>query len=303
MAERPRSIPPKHFYDDVGSALFDRICELPEYYLTRAEHRLLERHASEIVVAAGTSEALIELGSGMARKTGLLLDAMLERVPSPLYVALDISPEALDASARALLENRLTLRVRAVVGDFQYDLGRAAKAAAHMAGPRLFAFLGSTIGNLDEHEAPALMRAIAREMRPEDAFLLGTDLVKDVHVLHAAYNDRAGVTARFNKNMLTVLNREMGANFDPDQWDHEASYNTRHARIEMHLRAKSSNMVTIEELGLAVRFAEGERILTEISRKFTRRSVEEMLEAGGLRLVRWFSGDDGAFALALAKRR
>jgi L-histidine N-alpha-methyltransferase len=300
LVKRPRSIPPKHFYDAAGSALFDAICDLPEYYLTRAERALLERHADAIVDLAGAPATLVELGSGMARKTGLLLSAIARRAPSPTYVPLDISPEALEASAASLLPHHPTLRVRGIVGDFGVDLPRLADVIPSE-GARLFAFLGSTIGNLDEVEAPALVRSVAARMTARDAFLLGVDLVKDAGVLHAAYNDAAGVTAKFNLNLLAVVNRELHADFDLSAWTHEARWVPERARIEMHLRSERVQRVTIADLDLRIDFDAGETLLTEISRKFTRKTAEGTLREGGMRLEHFFD-DDGIFALALARR-
>ena len=308
-----RSIPPKHFYDAAGSALFDRICELPEYYLTRVEHRLLQENADAIILATGATE-LVELGSGMARKTGALLDAMARVDPSPAYVSFDISQDALEQAAPLLLEAVPSLRMRAVVGDFTQDLGFFTAPAPHgrsqgarhrsaHAGPRrrrLFAFLGSTLGNMDETEAPALLRSIAGAMSEGDSFLLGVDLAKDAAVLHAAYNDSAGVTAAFDKNVLAVVNRELGGDFDLAAWEHDARFDAARSRIEMYLVARRAQTVHVTDLGMTVEFEAGERILTEISRKFTRPSLEATLAQGGLVLERWIS--DGAFALVLARR-
>src|SRR6185437_3189267 len=213
LLTRPRWISPKYFYDDVGSCLFDAICDLPEYYVTRAERELLEQHADRLVSRSG-ARALVEIGSGMARKTGLLARAMCARHASPIYVPFDIAPEALDASARALLDAHPTLRVRGVVGDFVRDCSRLGVHAPAFEGPRLFAFLGSTLGNLDEWAAPSLLRSISHLMTEPDRFLLGVDLVKDPRILHAAYNDAQGVTAAFNKNVLRVLARELDGDFD-----------------------------------------------------------------------------------------
>jgi len=303
MAQRPRSIPPKHFYDALGSQLFDQICELPEYYLTRAERRLLEVHAPSIAQKSGARE-LVEIGAGMARKTGLLLDALATNGGAPVYAPFDISREAIEEAAPLLLAAVPGLRVRAVIGDFTKDMRaftRRGKQHRAARTPRLFALLGSTLGNLDEMEAPALLRSIADVMDEGDAFLLGIDLVKDARILHAAYNDSAGVTARFNRNVLAVVNRELGADFDVAAWAHAAHYEAERARIEMHLVPKSAQSVRIAKLGMRVEFAAGESILTEISRKFTRDTVEATLEAGGMHLDAWYA--DGTFALALAKAR
>ena len=305
LASIPRTIPPKHFYDARGSELFDRICDLPEYYVTRAERRLLERVAPRIAERTRAT-ALLELGSGMARKTGALLAALSKhaRVSSQatIYVPLDISVDALEASAASLLAEYPDVSVRAVVGEFPRDVARMANAVpADASRPRLFAFLGSTIGNLDETEAPALLRAVAAEMVPRDAFLLGIDLVKDPSVLVAAYDDAAGVTALFNKNVLVVVNRELGADFDVASFAHEAIYDVARERIEMHLRSLRPQQVTIASLGMKIDVGDGERIRTEISRKFTRASAEATLAAGGMVLDEWFE-EDGTFALVLARR-
>ena len=307
LASAPRSIPPKHFYDAAGSELFDRICDLPEYYLTRAEHALLERVAPRIADRTRAT-ALLELGSGMARKTAPLLFALSSRArahagaAATVYVPLDISIDALEACAASLVAELPGVSVRAVVGEFPRDVGRMARAVpADASRPRLFAFLGSTMGNLDEVEAPALVRAIAEEMAPRDAFLLGIDLVKDARVLLAAYDDAQGVTALFNKNVLVVINRELGADFDVARFSHVALYDEERARIEMHLRSEGAQRVHVAALGMTLDIADGERIRTEISRKFTRASAEATLAAGGMVIDEWFE-EDATFALVLARR-
>ena len=296
FAARPRSLPPKWFYDEIGSALFDEICELPEYYLTRAERALLERDADEIARAAAADE-LLEIGSGMARKTGLVLAAIARRTEHVRYVPLDIAPEALAASARSIRALVPSVVVDPIVGDFEHDIPHIALSA--LPARRLWAFLGSTIGNLDEQAAPALVSTIASRMRPGDTFLLGVDLVKDVARLEAAYDDAAGVTARFNKNVLAVLNRVLDADFDLAAWTHRSHYDVARARIEMFLESQVPQQVHVRKLGLTVDFDHGERILTEISRKFTRETTESTLGQGGMRLVEWYASD--VFALALAE--
>jgi L-histidine N-alpha-methyltransferase len=296
LAVRPRSIPSKYFYDATGSRLFDAICELPEYYLTRAEHALLASHADAIARDTGAS-VLVEIGSGMARKTGLLVAAMCARCDA-VYVPFDISREAIEASARTLLADHPRLRVHGVIGDFARDLPRLARVAP--ADRRLFAFLGSTVGNLDERAAPAFVRALAQLMAPDDWFLLGVDLVKDPGVVHAAYNDAAGVTAEFNRNIMRVVARELDGQLDADAFAHVAFYDPARERIEMHLEATRAQRVVLRAIDLGCDFEAGERVMTEISRKFTRASVERTLEAGGMRLERWLASDD--FALALARR-
>jgi L-histidine N-alpha-methyltransferase len=302
LARAPRSIPPKYFYDEAGSHLFDVICTLPEYYLTRAERALLERHA-EALVAQIRPRALVEIGSGMARKTGLLVRPMCARGAEAVYVPFDISPEAIAASAHALLAEHAPLRVRGVVGDFGGDLAILDAAAPPAEGPRLFALLGSTIGNLDEREAPALLRRVATLMTPRDRFLLGVDLVKEERVLVAAYDDAQGVTAAFNKNVLRVLSRELRGDFDERAFDHRALYDARRERIEMHLVARRPQSVHLAAIDLAFDLGHCEAILTEISRKFTRASVDRALRDGGMRLDEWLADEAGAFALSLASRR
>jgi L-histidine N-alpha-methyltransferase len=298
LTASPRSIPPKYFYDEEGSRLFDAICLLPEYYLTRAEYALLERHASRIVDRV-SAEVLVEIGSGMARKTGLLVGALCTRTRSPGYVAFDISSAAVEAASRALLKSHPRLSVRGIVGDFGGDLRALASAPG---APRLFAFLGSTIGNLDERQAPELLRRASEAMTRRDAFLLGVDLVKDERVLHAAYNDAQGVTAAFNKNVLRVLSRELDGDFDESAFEHLAFYDAQRSRIEMHLVSLRRQPVTLRAIDLRFELAAGERVMTEISRKFTRASVEAMFAEGGLSMLDWLPSDDGAFALAVARR-
>jgi L-histidine N-alpha-methyltransferase len=302
LSRPPRSIPPKYFYDERGSRLFDAICELPEYYLTRAETSLLRRHADDII-ARCEATALVEIGSGMARKTSLLIESLCARTSSPRYVPFDIAREAVEASGQHLLERYPRLRVCGLVGDFGDGLSQLPAAAPASGGPRLFALLGSTIGNLDEGAAPELVGEIAKLLTERDAFLLGVDLVKDETVLNAAYNDARGVTAAFNKNVLRVLSRELDGDFDERAFDHLAFYDRERQRVEMHLVSRRRHIVRLRAIDLRIEFAAGERMMTEISRKFTRGSVERMLALGGMRLREWLVGDDGAFALCLAGKR
>jgi L-histidine N-alpha-methyltransferase len=301
LSKRPRSISPKYFYDAVGSKLFDAICDLPEYYVTRSERALLEEHADSIVGLSGAG-ALVEIGSGMARKTSLLTKALCDRHASPIYIPFDIAPEAIDESARLLLDSHPRLRVRGVVGDFGRDFGRLALHAPPVDGPRLFAFLGSTMGNLDEQAAPVLLRSIADIMVPADRFLLGIDLVKDSRILNAAYNDAQGVTAAFNKNVLRVLARELGGELDEGAFEHLAFYNEPLQRIEMHLVSTRAQKMTLHAADLAIELEAGERILTEISRKFTRHSAERTLISGGMELQEWIPDAAGNFALCVARK-
>jgi L-histidine N-alpha-methyltransferase len=278
--------------------LFDAICELPEYYLTRAERSRVVEHYDAIIEESGAG-AQIEIGSGMARKTGPLLRSMWARFVAPSYVPFDIAPGVIEHSARELLAAHPTLQVRGVVGDFVHDCGRLGVATRSFACPRLLAFLGSTIGNLDETEAPALLATVAQLMTPRDRFLVGLDLVKDGRVLSAAYNDAQGVTARFNKNVLRVLARELDGTIDETAFEHFAFYDEARSRIEMHLVSTRDQRLVLRGADLNVEVTRGEHILTEVSRKFTRESAEQLLRAGGLRLTGWMS--DGRFALCVAR--
>src|SRR5215468_516573 len=294
LTATPKRLPPKYFYDDRGSRLFEAICELPEYYLTRTEHALLADIA-DAVIAATRPAQLVELGSGSAQKTRLLLDALGRANPAAAYVPIDVSESTLRRSAAALRADYPALRVHAIVADYEHGLPRLASAV-----PRLVAFLGSTIGNFVPPDDVSFLRGFRRRLRRGDHLLLGVDLVKPVEHLHAAYNDAAGVTAEFNRNVLRVLNRELRADFDPARFDHVAFYDPAAAQIEMHLRARAAHTVRIAALDLSVDFAAGETIHTESSRKFTRSSADTMLGAAGFRLVHWYPSRDDAFALALA---
>ena len=296
LAARSKRIPPKHFYDETGSRLFDRICELPEYYLTRSEERLLEGAAEEILEVASPTD-VIELGSGASRKTRLLLDAAEALDLTPRYHPLDVCEPMLRASGEALLARYPWLEVHAQVADYERHL-----SAMPHGKRRLVVFLGSTIGNFSPRRAGAFVRAVAEQLRPGEYFLLGADLVKPKAVLEAAYDDRAGVTAEFNRNVLRVINRELGADFNPAAFEHVAFFDRRKRRIEMHLRARRPQRVTLESLGMTVPFAAGETLHTEISRKFTRRGLEGLCRRAGFAPQRWFALDDPAFALMLCRK-
>jgi L-histidine N-alpha-methyltransferase len=295
-----KEIPPKHFYDARGSELFERICELPEYYPTRAERQILLAHGEEIVRATGAGE-LVELGSGSAEKARILLDAMARAGTLRRYVPLDVSESALEAAALELVDEFDELSVHGVVGDFERHLARVPRA--QNGTPRLVALLGGTIGNFPPGTRRRLLREIGALLRPEDRLLLGTDLVKDPAVLEAAYDDAEGVTAEFNRNVLHVINRELDADFTPEAFEHVAFFDRRHEWIEMRLRARRPSSVLVAALGLRVEFAAGEELRTEISAKFTRTRVEVEFDAAGLRLEHWYTDDDGRFALSLARRQ
>ena len=294
LTRQPKRLPPKYFYDDRGSRLFEAICQLPEYYLTRTEHALLAEIA-DAVIATAAPRQLVELGSGASRKTRLLLDALTRVDPAATYVPIDVSESTLRQSAASLHAAYPGLHVHAIVAD--YDRGVPA-LAAH--GPNLVAFLGSTIGNFVPPDDVHFLRAVARQLAPGDHLLLGVDLVKAVGRLHAAYNDAAGVTAEFNRNVLRVLNRELRADFDPARFEHVAFYDAERAQVEMHLRARAAHTVRIAALDLTVGFAADETIHTESSRKFTHATAAALLTAAGFRLARWYTSPDAAFALALA---
>ena len=291
-----KEIPPKHFYDARGAELFDRICELPEYYPTRTERAILET-VSDHVAAATAATELVELGSGTAAKTRLLLDAMETAGLLDRYVPIDVTESMVRTTAAALVREYPGLRVHGVVGDFERHLSHLPAAA----GPRLFVFLGGTIGNFTPGSRRRFLRGLARHMAADDHLLLGTDLVKDPAVIEAAYNDSAGVTAEFNRNVLRVINRELGADFDVDAFEHVAFFNREREWIEMRLRARAEQHVRIPELGLDVRFDADEEMRTEISAKFTRERLQGDLAAAGLELVELLTDPDGLFALSLSR--
>jgi L-histidine N-alpha-methyltransferase len=294
-----KELPPKHFYDTRGSELFERICALPEYYPTRTEMAILEARAEEIVQGTRAGE-LVELGSGASAKARILLDAMAQEGTLRRYVPVDVSESVVRDAAAELVRDYDGLRVHGVVGDFERHLDRI--PVREPRSPRIVALLGGTIGNFPPGSRRRLLREIGAQLRHGDRLLLGTDLVKDPEVIEAAYDDTEGVTAEFNRNVLHVVNRELGADFSVDAFDHVAFFDRRHEWVEMRLRARRPCSVLIADLGLRVEFAAGEELRTEISAKFTRRRVEEDFSAAGLRLDRWFVDGDGLFALSLAAR-
>jgi L-histidine N-alpha-methyltransferase len=292
-----KELPPKHFYDSRGAALFDQICELPEYYPTRTERAILERVADELIASTGASE-LVELGSGSAAKTRLLLDAMASAGTLQRFVAVDVTERVVRESAAELTREYPGLAVHGLIGDFERHLDRLPPAT----GPRLLAFLGGTIGNFAPASRARFLRMIAGLLSDEDHLLLGTDLVKDRATLEAAYDDSAGITAEFNRNILHVINRELGANFDPAGFQHVARFDAQNDWIEMRLRAREVQEVVLPAIALKVRFAAGEEMRTEISAKFTRERVAAELSAAGLVLAGWHTDENDWFALSLARR-
>jgi L-histidine N-alpha-methyltransferase len=300
LTATPKTLPPKWFYDAQGSELFEKITELPEYYPTRAERSILQAVAPEIAALTGAA-TLVELGSGSSEKTRLLLSALRHAGTLDGYVPVDVSESALVAAGDALAADYPGLGVHAVVADFEQYLGvPSATDGDAGAGPRLVAFLGSTIGNMVPAERATFLRRVRARLRPGDTFLLGTDLVKDPAVLVAAYDDSAGVTAAFNKNVLAVLNAELGADFDLDAFDHVAVWNTDREWIEMRLRATSAQTVLVRDIDLAVEFAAGEELRTEVSAKFRPDGVRAELAAAGLAMRAWWTDENSQFALSLS---
>ncbi|MDI3403880.1 L-histidine N(alpha)-methyltransferase [Streptomyces cavernicola] len=292
LTASPKTLPPKWFYDARGSELFDEITTLPEYYPTRAEREILLTRADEIAAATG-ARTLIELGSGSSDKTRHLLDELGEL---KMYVPVDVSESALRQAGESLRAEHPALDVHALIADFTAPLTLPATP-----GPRLVAFLGGTLGNLLPAERAAFLSSVRALLSPGDTLLLGTDLVKDEGTLVAAYDDAAGVTARFNKNVLNVINRELGADFDPAAFDHVARWDREREWIEMRLRARADLSVKIPELELAVDFAAGEELRTEISAKFREGGVRTELQAAGLTPTHWWTDEAGRFALSLSR--
>ncbi|MBL1103847.1 L-histidine N(alpha)-methyltransferase [Streptomyces sp. 5-8] len=290
----PKWLPPKWFYDARGSELFEQITELPEYYPTRAEREILATRSGEIAAASG-ARTLVELGSGSSEKTRYLIEALgsLEA-----YIPVDVSESALVQAGRALVEERPDLDVHALIADFTAPLTLPATP-----GPRLVAFLGGTLGNLLPAERARFLASVRSLLAPGDGLLLGTDLVKDERVLVRAYDDAAGVTAAFNKNVLAVVDRELGADFDPDAFDHVAVWDAEREWIEMRLRSRTAQTVKVPALNLAVDFAAGEDLRTEVSAKFRREGVTTELAAAGLELSHWWTDEQGRFALSLSVAR
>jgi len=294
LTASPKSLPPKWFYDERGSELFEKITLLDEYYPTRAEREILRAAAGQIA-AATRARTLVELGSGSADKTRLLLDALRGAGTLRRYVPVDVSEAALIVASRRVLDGYPGLAVHAVVSDFEQHLG-----LPEGGGPRLVAFLGGTIGNLLPAQRATFLRSIRASLADGDALLLGTDLVKDPAVLVAAYDDAAGVTAAFNKNILSVLNAELGADFDLDAFDHVALWDPVAEWIEMRLRSAEDQQVRVPGIGLTVHFGEGEEMRTEVSAKFRREGVQAELAAAGLEMTSWWTDEAARFGLSLS---
>ncbi|MEE6168857.1 MULTISPECIES: L-histidine N(alpha)-methyltransferase [unclassified Mycolicibacterium] len=294
LAQTPKTLPPKWFYDAVGSDLFDQITRLPEYYPTRTEAQILRERSAEIVAAAG-ADSLVELGSGTSEKTRMLLDAMRNAGVLSRFIPFDVDAGVLRAAGKAIGREYPGVEIDAVCGDFEEHLGKIPQV-----GRRLVVFLGSTIGNLTPGPRAEFLETLADTLQPGDSLLLGTDLVKDTARLVRAYDDSAGVTAEFNRNVLAVVNRELGANFDLAAFEHVARWNSVEERIEMWLRARSAQRVRVAALDLDVVFAAGEEMLTEVSCKFRRQGVTAELAKAGLRQTHWWTDAADDFGLSLA---
>ena len=296
LAQTPKTLPPKWFYDETGSALFTRITRLPEYYPTRAETAILTDRSARIADLTG-ADTLVELGSGNAEKTRLLLDALRDRGSLHRYVPFDVDAAMLADVGTAVAAEYPGIEITAVCGDFEKHL-----AMIPGGGQRLFAFLGSTIGNLIPGPRAEFLAALAAVMAPGDHLLLGTDLVKDTGRLVRAYDDADGVTAEFNRNVLAVINAELGADFDPQAYSHVAHWNADAECIEMWLRSDGAQRVRIAELDLVVDFAAGEAMLTEVSAKFRPDGVAAELGHAGLRAAEFWTDPAGDFGLTLAAK-
>jgi L-histidine N-alpha-methyltransferase len=295
LTATPKWLPPKWFYDEAGSDLFSQITRLPEYYPTRRELAILRARAGELAAVAG-ADTLVELGSGTSEKTVLLLDALAEAGTLRAYTPVDVDAVTLESAAHRLAARYPGLAVQAVCADFERHLG-----VLPATGRRMVAFLGGTIGNLDPDARAVFLKQLRESLQPGDTFLLGADLVKDRGRLVAAYDDAAGVTAAFNRNVLRVINRELDADFEPEAFAHVALYDERNDWIEMRLRASKAMRVRIGGLGLTADFAEGEETRTEISAKFHPEGLRAELAAAGFTVRRWHTDPAGDFALLLAQ--
>jgi L-histidine N-alpha-methyltransferase len=291
-----KELSPRYFYDERGSELFEQITDLDEYYPTRCERAILQNEAARICEAANNPASLIELGSGSARKTQVLLDAMRDAGCLDSYCPVDISEEITRDTAERIAAEYDGINVRGLVCDFEFDLERVP-----VGGPRVIALLGGTIGNFAPHQRAGFLRRIANLLDSEDRFLLGTDLVKDPSILEAAYNDSKGVTAEFNRNVLAVLNRQLGANFDIDSFEHVARWDPENLWVDIRLRSLANQVVDVSALNMLVPFGAGEEMRTEISTKFLRPGLEGIYHEAGLELTDWWTDPDGLYALSLAR--
>ncbi len=297
LLSRPRSLPPKYFYDAHGSDLFERITETREYYPTRTEDELLQRHARDII-ASSKPDQILELGSGSSRKTRRLFDACVDLGHTCSYAPMDVCEDMLLQAGHDLSGSYDWLAINPIVGDYHAGLDNLPS----FTGRRLFVFLGSTIGNFEPEAAQRFINEIEKCMRTGDRLLLGADRVKDPAILEAAYNDSDGVTAAFNLNVLRVLNRELYANFAPERFRHRADYNTEHQRIEMRLVSESEQRVHLSRLDADIQLQAGETILTEVSHKFTPQSLQALITHSGLTLQQHYQADNDYYSLILARK-
>lgn len=294
LTSTPKELPPKWFYDERGSGLFEEITRLPEYYLTDRERVILAEHARDVAVLTAAN-TLVEPGSGSSEKTRLLLDAMVEAGYLKRFVPFDVSEQALREAAAAVADEYPEIEVHGVVGDFEHHLVWLPEGRR-----RLFAFLGSSIGNLTGEQRAQFLETLHGLLGTGEALLLGADLVKDPARLELAYNDSRGVTAEFNKNVLNVINRELGGDFDPARFTHVARWDAENEWIEMLLRSDVDQRVRVADIELEIDFAAGEELRTEISDKFRRSGLETELGNAGFELAHWWEDPDGDFALSLS---
>lgn len=300
LTATPKTLPTKYLYDDLGSALFEVITLLPEYYLTRSEAAILRAHARDIVAAVGDTLEIVELGSGTAAKTRLLLDAALKRQGSLRYTPIDISRSALDATVAALNVEYPAITVDPQVTEYLDGLRRFSRNGVERT---LVLFLGSNIGNFEPAEAQRTLRAVRETVRPGDTLLVGADMKKDIAIIEAAYNDKLGVTAAFNKNLLQRINRELGGRFDLDAFRHKATYNVREGRVEMHLFSDDAQDVRIDALELCVHFRPGESIHTESSYKYDASQVHALARATGFEVAQTWTDPENTFTSNLLVAR
>jgi L-histidine Nalpha-methyltransferase len=297
LTAHPKRLPPKLFYDAQGSRLFEQITETPEYYPTRTERGIFGEFAAEMAEQAGNNLTLVELGAGSARKTRLLIETLLRRQLRLDFYPVDVSPTALRDALASLNGDYPNLRVSPIVADYSHGLA----SLKDLPGRKLALFLGSTIGNFEPEEAREFLVELRRSLGPGDVLLAGFDMIKDAGTLHAAYNDRQGITARFNKNVLARINRELGGRFDLEAFRHVAFWNPDTSRIEMHLESLREQTVWVQDLGWCFYFARGERIHTENSYKFSPDTIATLLERSGLRFEKTWTDPKGWFSEVLAR--
>ena len=295
LLKSPRSLPPKYFYNDEGSKLFNKICETKDYYPTRTEFALFKKHAEEIINTAH-ARTYVELGAGASTKTEVLLSKL--NINLHTYVTIDVCQEILVDTANRLLNTHPNLQIKSLIGEYLPAL----QALPVLEHPALYIFIGSSIGNFTEQESIELLSEVSRKMNSSDYFLLGLDRVKDKSILERAYDDEEGITAEFNLNVLRVLNDKLGANFKLENFLHQAIFNEQNEQIEMYLVSKKSQDIDLSLLNETIHLQKDERILTEISRKYTKSSIQQMLLNGGLIEVLHFEPDNKYFSLVLAKR-